>query len=61
MLALQTYRRGVLGTVLSILPLLTGTVVRVITEVRVVIIRGCMTLEERQRNAEIYREEETEM
>lgn len=36
-------RRGVLRAVLSVLPLLTGTVVRVITEVRVFVIGGCMT------------------
>lgn len=35
-----------MGAVLSVFPFLTGAIVGIIAEVRVVIIRGCMTLKE---------------
>ena len=46
---LGTHSRGVLGAILPVLrPLLAGTVVRVVAEVGVVVIRGRVTLGERQ-------------
>lgn len=46
MTVFQTYRWGIMRAVLSVFPFLTGAIVRIVTVVRVVIIRGCMTLEE---------------
>ena len=51
---LGTHSRGVLGAILPVLrPLLAGTVVRVVAEVGVVVIRGRVTLGERQTDSDI--------